>query len=58
MSETDDTERTADEHLGWVERELNEARRALWDGRPVKAFASVEAAQESLAAYQEAIGDE
>lgn len=40
--------------MHWLDRELREARQALWKGQPVKAFASVEAAQDELEKLQEA----
>jgi hypothetical protein len=61
---TGDTERTVDvddeleEAVHWVERELREARRALWDGKSGKAFASIEAAQDEFETVEEAILDD
>ena len=61
---TDDTERTVvvddelEEAVIWVERELREARRALWDGKSGKAFASIEAAQEEFETVEEVVLDE
>lgn len=60
----DDDERTVEvddeleEAIHWVERELREARRALWDGKSGKAFASIEAAQEEFETVEGAILDE
>jgi hypothetical protein len=47
-----------EEALHWLDRELREARRALWDGKTGKAFASIEAAQDQLDNLEEAIGDD
>jgi len=47
-----------EEAVHWVERELREARRALWDGKSGKAFASIEAAQDEFETVEEAILDE
>lgn len=47
------SEDTAEQHLDWVERELREARNALWDGQSGRAFASIEAAQEELEQFME-----
>jgi len=61
---SDETERTVavDDELAeavhWVERELREARRALWDGKSGKAFASIEAAQDEFETVEEAILDD
>lgn len=61
---TGDTERSVpvddelEEAVHWVERELREARRALWDGKSGKAFASIEAAQEEFETVEEAILDD
>jgi hypothetical protein len=44
-----------EEALHWLDRELREARRALWDGKTGKAFASIEAAQDQLDNLEEAI---
>jgi hypothetical protein len=61
---TDGTERSVvvdeelEEAVHWVERELREARRALWDGKSGKAFASIEAAQEEFETVEEAILDD
>ena len=46
-----------EEAVSWVERELREARRALWDGKSGKAFASIEAAQDEFETVEEAILD-
>jgi len=59
-----DTERTVvvddelEEAVHFLERELREARRALWDGKSGKAFASVEAAQDEFETVEEAMLDE
>lgn len=45
------------EAVSWVDRELREARRALWDGKSGKAFSAIEAAQEEFSTIQEAIRD-
>jgi hypothetical protein len=61
---SDGTERSVvvdeelEEAVHWVERELREARRALWDGKSGKAFASIEAAQEEFETVEEAILDD
>jgi len=47
-----------EEAVHWVQRELREARRALWDGQSVKAFKSIEAAQSEFETVEEAILDE
>lgn len=47
-----------EESIDWVGRELREARRALWDGKTGKAFASIEAAQDSFEPVEEAILDD
>ena len=44
-----------EEAASWTERELREARRALWDGKTGKAFASIEAAQDEFETVAEAI---
>lgn len=44
-----------EEAVHWVERELREARRALWDGQSGRAFASIEAAQDEFEKVEEAI---
>jgi len=46
------------EALYWLGREIQEARRALWDGKSGKAFASIEAAEEQFEEVEELIGDE
>jgi hypothetical protein len=46
------------EAVSWVERELPEARRALWDGQTGKAYASIEAAQDEFKTVEEAILDD
>lgn len=43
--EVDDDLRDA---VYWTGREIREARKALWDGKTGKAFASIEAAQEQF----------
>lgn len=59
-----DTERTVEvddeleEALHWAEREVDEARRALWDGKSGKAFTAIEAAQEELETVVEAMLDD
>lgn len=47
-----------EEAVHWVERELREARQALWDGKSGKAFASIEAAQDEFETVEEAILDD
>lgn len=42
----------------WVERELRDARRALWDGKCGKAFSAIEAAQDEYDKVEAAILDE
>jgi hypothetical protein len=44
-----------EEVLYWVGREIQEARRALWDGKSGKAFASIEAAEEEFEKLEEMI---
>lgn len=44
-----------EEVLYWVGREIQEARRALWDGKSGKAFASIEAAEEEYEKLEEMI---
>jgi|GEM_PF-3569198 len=64
MSEDTNTERTVDvndaleESVMWLERELREARQALWDGKSGKAFTAIEAAQDEFETVEEAILDE
>jgi hypothetical protein len=43
--------------LKWVGRELREARKALWDGKTGKAFASIEAAQDEFDELKELLED-
>jgi hypothetical protein len=56
-----DTERTVEvdeeleEAVYWVGRELREARRAVWDGKSGKAFASIEAAQDEFEKVEEKV---
>jgi transcriptional regulator with XRE-family HTH domain len=47
-----------EEAVSWVKLELREARRALWDGKSGKAFASIEAAQNEFETVKEAILDD
>jgi hypothetical protein len=47
-----------EEAASWVKRELREARRALWDGKSGKAYASIEAAQDDFKTLEEAILDD
>lgn len=47
-----------EEAVHWVERELREARSALWDGKSGKAFTSIEVAQDEFETVKEAILDE
>jgi len=47
-----------EEAVHWVERELREARRALWDGKSGKAFTAIEAAQDDFEKIEEAMLDE
>lgn len=46
-----------DDAVKWVERELREARKALWDGQCGRAFASVEAAQDEFETIETALSD-
>lgn len=56
-SEVVDDEDT-EEAWKWLQRELREARKALWDGQTGRAFASIEAAQDQLDVLLEARDDE
>jgi hypothetical protein len=53
-----DVDDDLEEAVGWVERELREARRALWEGKTGKAFASIEAAQDEFETVEEAVLDD
>jgi len=53
MSDRDDFE----ESVYWLGREIEEVRRALWDGKTGKAFASIEAAEEQFEQVQEELED-
>ena len=46
------------EAVSWTERELREARKALWDGKTGKAFASIEAAQDEFETVTEAVNND
>lgn len=46
-----------DETLYWLERELREARQALWDGKSGKAFSAIEAAQDEFDKVEEVLND-
>jgi hypothetical protein len=46
------------ESVAWVERELREARKALWDGKSGKAFTAIEAAQDEHETIEELVLDE
>lgn len=47
-----------EEAVAWAERELREARQALWDGKSGKAFTAIEAAQDEFETVEEAILDD
>lgn len=47
-----------EEVLYWLGREITETRRALWEGKSGKAFASIEAAEEEFEKLQEIMEDQ
>jgi len=53
------TERCSElgEAMYWLGREIQEARRALWDGRSGKAFASIQAAEEKFEEVEELLDE-
>jgi hypothetical protein len=55
MTRKTDNDDELDEVVYWVGREIQEARRALWDGKSGKAFAAIEAAEEEFEKLEEMI---
>lgn len=51
MSDRDEFE----EAMYWLGREITEARKAIWDGKSGKAFASIEAAEEQFEKVEEIV---
>ena len=47
-----------EEAVHWVGREIQEARRALWDGKSGKAFTAIEAAEEEFETVMERVLDD
>ena len=47
-----------EEAVNWIGREIQEARRALWDGKSGKAFTAIEAAEEEFETVMERVLDD